>query len=203
MPSSFPFIGGGLLCFQEAALEHSEAPLPSVDAPHGILRSWALSILPWALLKSRVFVLQLVFSILRRLLNTTALRSALGVTWSHKSCSGSSERSAVQCSQQQPSSARSWRVTRAAALFSQQAARQSKSHSGRPTSVFLRLPRVAEARFFFLWHQSGWGRQQQIRLGGDASDAAQSHLVELLGCPWLQGVIPAPPLPFLLLRRSS
>lgn len=53
MPSSFPFVGDGLLLrFQEAALEHSQAPLPSVDAPHGIPRSWALTILPWALLKS-------------------------------------------------------------------------------------------------------------------------------------------------------
>lgn len=43
-----------------------------------------------------------------------------------------------------------WQVPRAAALFSQQAARQAKSHPRRPTSVFLRLPRAAEARFLFV-----------------------------------------------------
>lgn len=211
MPSSFPFIGGELLlCFQEAALEHSQAPLPSVHAPHGIPRSWALSILPRALLKSRVFVLLLVFSILRRLLNTTALRSALGVAWSHNSCSGSSERGAAPYPQQQPSWARSWRVTRAAALFSQQAARQSKSHPGRPTSVFLRLSRAAEARFLLVasvgmgrsaadppWWRclrcnpepSGRAFGVSVAPGGDSSSSASLPvaLKELVASPAMQG----------------
>lgn len=77
LPSSFPF-GGKEHCyaFKEAipeSLPVFQALLPSVNASHGIPLSWIQKTLKLALLKSRVFVLLLTFSVLSKTFNSTML----------------------------------------------------------------------------------------------------------------------------------